>query len=306
MSLDLPAMLNRIEERQWSLDQFDWDSAGSDRFTDAQRSRLKPFMGDLVWIEHIGARGFQALGKQTQDPTLKEIYGWFHIEEQRHAKAELALMRRWGMLEPGEIPYANTPIRFAMDWLERFADEQPMVVLGTIIPMLECALDGALVKFLTDEVHDPLCHAVFDRINNDESRHLAVDFHVLGELKPERRGPMPLQLARAVKPEQVGGLLMFLPLISKVRNNIVDMGLDEQRLYDSIDKFVQLGDRSPNTKRNVLYQAIKGNAKMIVNRRHPYHLLVGDRLVNLTDMYPRALLPKKPAWVRELAAESAA
>ena len=51
--------------------------------------------------------------------------------------------------------------------------------------MLEVALDGALVKFLLDEVADPLCHEVFDKINSDESRHLAVDFHVLellGEL----------------------------------------------------------------------------------------------------------------------------
>ncbi len=302
MSLDLSAMLDRIESRQWSLDQFDWSAPGADRFTDEQRARLKPFMSDLVWIEHIGARGFQALAKQAQDPTLVEIYEWFHLEEQRHAKAELALMRRWGMLEPGEVPYANTPIRFAMDWLERFADQQPMVVLGTIIPLLECALDGALLKFLLEEVHDPLCHAVFERINNDESRHLAVDFHVLGELKPERREPLPVQIVKGLRPESLAGLFMFLPLLSKTRNNIIDMGLDEQRLYAAIEKFVSLGDRSPNTKRNVLYQAIKGNAKMVIDRKHPYHLLVGDRLVNLVDIYPRRLLPPKPAWVKELAA----
>ena len=31
-----------------------------------------------------------------------DIYRYFHAEEQRHANAELALMRRWGMLEEGE------------------------------------------------------------------------------------------------------------------------------------------------------------------------------------------------------------
>ena len=45
--------------------------------------------------------------------------------------------------------------------------------------MLEVALDGALLKFLLDEVHDPVCHQVFEKINNDESRHIAVDFDVL-------------------------------------------------------------------------------------------------------------------------------
>ncbi len=52
-------------------------------------------------------------------------------------------------------------------------------MLGTVIPMLEVALDGALLKFLLEEVNDPVCHQVFEKINNDESRHLAVDFEVL-------------------------------------------------------------------------------------------------------------------------------
>jgi hypothetical protein len=34
--------------------------------------------------------------------------------------------------------------------------------------MLEVALDGALLKFLLDEVDDPVCHQVFEKINNDE------------------------------------------------------------------------------------------------------------------------------------------
>ena len=55
----------------------------------------------------------------------------------------------------------------------------PLSLLGTVIPMLEVALDGALLKFLLEEVHDPVCHQVFEKINNDESRHIAVDFEVL-------------------------------------------------------------------------------------------------------------------------------
>lgn len=43
--------------------------------------------------------------------------------------------------------------------------------------------------FLLDEVHDPLCHEVFERINNDDSRHLAVDFHVMGQLGASNRIP---------------------------------------------------------------------------------------------------------------------
>jgi hypothetical protein len=34
----------------------------------------------------------------------------------------------------------------------------PLSLLGTVIPMLEAALDGALLRFLIDEVDDPVCH----------------------------------------------------------------------------------------------------------------------------------------------------
>ena len=88
-------------------------------------------------------------------------------------------MKRWGMLEEGEIPEPNVNIRMAIEWLDTYADDMPLSVLGTVIPMLEVALDGALLKFLLEEVHDPVCHQVFEKINNDESRHIAVDFEVL-------------------------------------------------------------------------------------------------------------------------------
>ena len=61
-------------------------------------------------------------------------------------------MKRWGMLEDGEIPEPNVNIRLAIEWLDSYADDMPLSVLGTVIPMLEVALDGALLKFLLDEV----------------------------------------------------------------------------------------------------------------------------------------------------------
>src|SRR5246500_1288585 len=178
----MEAMLAKIKDRQWALADIDWDAPGADTIRPEFRPKLKAFMADLCWIENIGARGFSALAKKAPNPTLGEIYRYFHAEEQRHANAELALMRRWGMLEHGEMPEPNVNIRMAIEWLDRFADDMPLSVLGTVIPMLEGALDGALLKFLLDEVHDPVCHQVFEKINADESRHLAVDFQVLDML----------------------------------------------------------------------------------------------------------------------------
>ena len=153
-TIDMDAMLAKIKDRQWALADIDWAAPGAERITDEQRPKLKAFMADLCWIENIGARGFAALAKKAPTPTIAEIYRYFHAEEQRHANAELALMKRWGMLTEGEVPEPNVNIRLAIDRLDRWADGMPLSLLGTVIPMLEVALDGALLKFLRETIAD--------------------------------------------------------------------------------------------------------------------------------------------------------
>ena len=99
MAIDMDAMLAKIKDRQWALADIDWDAPGAETISDEFRPKLKAFMADLCWIENVGARGFAALAKKAPTPTLAEIYRYFHAEEQRHANAELALMKRWGMLD---------------------------------------------------------------------------------------------------------------------------------------------------------------------------------------------------------------
>ena len=68
------------------------------------------------------------MAKKAADPTLAEIYRYFHAEEQRHANAELALMRRWGMLDGDEMPEPNINIKLAIEWLDSYADD--MLAVG--------------------------------------------------------------------------------------------------------------------------------------------------------------------------------
>lgn len=307
MALDMSKMLTKIKDRQWALADVDWDAPGAELITKEQRPKLTEFMADPVWIEQVGARGFGAMALKAPDDTLAEIYRYFHAEEQRHANAELALMRRWGMLEGDAIPEPNINIRLVIDWLDKYADDMPLSVLGTAIPMLEVALDGALLKFLLEEVHDPVCHEAFKLINADESRHLAVDFHVL-----EILGAAPARklLINAVgtfaRPAMILGVLAYTPLLSKMRDNIIDMGLKEKSLYDAINRFATVGDRSETTPRNPIYQFVKYHGGMVMDRDHPFHRHIGDRLVRLSAHYPRRLLRPVPTWTNELTPEPVA
>ncbi|MGE5695395.1 MAG: ferritin-like domain-containing protein [Candidatus Sericytochromatia bacterium] len=306
MAIDMDAMLEKIKDRQWALVDIDWDAPGAETISDEFRPRLKAFMADLCWIENIGARGFAALAKKAPTPTIAEIYRYFHAEEQRHANAELALMKRWGMLEEGEMPEPNVNIRWGIEWLDRYADEMPLSLLGTVIPMLEVALDGALLKFLLDEVHDPVCHQVFEKINNDESRHLVVDFEVLDMIGHAKARQLAIQfVGNVASPAIIIGALMYVPLLNRALNTIVGMGMEPERLYHAMMRFKQLGERGEASWRVPTYQVLKRHAAMVVNPSHPYHLLANS-MVWLSDRYPRALLRPIPSWVKELTHEPAA
>ncbi len=305
MTLDLDKMLIRIQERQWALADFDWEAPGAEAITDEQRPDLAAFMIDLVWIEQVGARAFAALSRQADDPTLAEIYRWFHAEEQRHANAELALMRRWGMLE-GDTPAPNNNIRLVIEWLDRFGDGLPMGVLGSVIPLLEVALDGALLKFLLDEVHDPLCHAVFEKINNDESRHLAVDFHVLGLLGQEASGvDLRSVLKTLTNPGIVASVPIALPLFTKMRENIVSMGLDETRLHAAIERYGQLAARNGDATRNPAYRVLRRYGDQIVED-DSWLASLAEILVSLTDRIPNRAFGPVPSWIDSLTYEPVA
>jgi len=307
MSLDLHATLQVVKDKQWSLADFDWDAPGAELITDEQRPRLKAFMADLVWIENVGARAFAALATKAPNDTIGELYRYFHAEEQRHANAELALMKRWGMLEDGAVPEPNTQVRMAIVMLDRYADGMPLTGLAALIPMLECALDGALVKFLLEEVRDPLCHEVFRRINSDESRHIATDFEVLDQIGAAPLRKILVESAHLLKPSLVlGGMAVLIPVLNKMRDNVVAMGLSEKRLYNSVKRYVANGERSQHTKRVPAYHVFKAQAAMLMNRSHPYHPLLADPLVRLTDRVPRWILPPQPTWSKELSHEPVA
>jgi rubrerythrin len=306
VAIEMDMMLERIKDRQWALADFDWDAPGAETIGDKFRPKLKAFMADLCWIENIGARGFAALAKKAPTPTIAEIYRYFHAEEQRHASAELALMKRWGMLDDGEMPEPNINIRLAIEWLDRYSDDMPLSVLGTVIPMLEVALDGALLKFLLEEVQDPLCHKVFEKINNDESRHLAVDFEVLDMIGHATARRLAIQFVGTVAtPSLIIGALMYVPLLNRVRNEVVNMGLEPEKLYTAVKRFATLGERSEFTWRVPAYQLLKRHGAMVTNPRHPYHLLANS-MVWLSDRYPQALLRPIPSWFKELTHEPAA
>ena len=307
MSYDFDAVLRTIKDKQWSLADVDWDAPGADTMTPELKAKLTPFMADLVWIEHIGARGFAALAKKAPTSTIRDIYQHFHAEEQKHANAELALMRRWGMLEGDRIPEPNIQVKLAIKVLDSYGDDLPLHGLAALIPLLECALDGALVKFLTDQVDDPVCGEVFRHINSDEARHITVDFAVLEHIGAKGPVTQVIGAAELLDPRVVVGLIVvFVPLINKMRDNVVAMGLEEEKLMNAVRRFAKIGGRGKYTQRLLGYQVLKQMGAMVVDRDHAYHRLLADPMVRITSRIPGKALGRPQSWVDGLSPEAVA
>ena len=299
--IDLDRMLEKVKATQWSLADIDWDAPGAELITDEQWPKLKDFMADLMWIEHVGARAFAAMSRKAPTETLRQMYSYFHAEEQRHANAEMALMKRWGMLEGDVIPEPNVNLRLVIEWLDRYADDMPFYILGAVIPMLEIALDGALCTFLLETVADPVCHQAFERINDDESRHLGVGFTVM-EMQGHNKTTIGIikMIAPIVDPRLLLGIASYVPLLNKMRDNIMDMGLPEEKLYAAMRKFEKIGGRTADGRRNPWYQIIQTHGKFVVNRSNRFYHAPVDAAVKLTGLIPRRMLPAVPSWVKEL------
>ena len=68
MQLDTEKMLAKIKNSQWALADIDWDAPGRELVTENPElyPKLKIFMADLMWIEHVGARAFAAMAKKAR------------------------------------------------------------------------------------------------------------------------------------------------------------------------------------------------------------------------------------------------
>ena len=107
-----------------------------------------------------------------------------------------------------------------------------------------------------------MCHQVFEKINNDESRHIAVDFAVLDMIGHATARRLAIEFVGTVaSPGVIIGTLMYIPLLNRVRNEMAGMGMEPERLYNAVKRFKQLGERGERTWRVPAYQLLKRHAR---------------------------------------------
>jgi hypothetical protein len=279
--MDLTRMRQMCDAGQWSLDQVDLDGPGLELFPQEQRPAVCRFVEELVWVEYAGHTLFSNLARSIDAPNVKGIFEVCSADEVRHAQAQGSLLRRWGGAA-GAMPRRGIRPHLMIRGMERLGGGIHPTVYATIITLVEVVLDGALVKYLTEQVADPVSQQVYGLINRDESRHLAMDWYLVGRYSKEfsfLRSVLALA-GTLVHPTFVVALMLgFVPFMRRIAQRMEALPGGWQRTQKLFAQFVSQGDAHPDLRRQASYRLARRYAEHITRGNLP----PGELLLRLSD-----------------------
>jgi hypothetical protein len=175
--MDLDRMLEKCRSLQWSADDLDWSQSPRTMSADDEEAIVQYFT-DMAGIERLAGALFAEQERRVEDPRLKEIFRTFVVDEERHAVVADRLARFYDVRKLRTYAVSESLSRFRphfMNAVRHLSDE----IANTYILGGELILDVALLRSLDDYVHDGMSAAAMRLINRDESRHIAIDYHMV-------------------------------------------------------------------------------------------------------------------------------
>ena len=203
--MDLTRMLEKCVRDQWSIDDLDW-SLPPPRLPREKEEAVVQYFIDMAGIELLAGALFEVQREKTKDPTLKKIFSTFVADEKRHSQVAARLAKHYDVHHYREYSESPSLTRFRPHFLALARKASPEIA-NAYITSGELILDVALLRSLDDYVDDEMSHRAMELINRDESRHIAIDFHMtehyasdeyVAELRKRPR-PTPRQLATGIR-----------------------------------------------------------------------------------------------------------
>jgi len=171
-------MLQMCRVGQWSVGDLDWSQTPRPMSEDDERSVVQYFT-DMAQIERLAGALFVEQQRRVADPVLKEIYASFVLDEMRHSHVAQMLADHYDVHRFKTYRVSPSLERFFphfVDAIRHLADD----VANAYITSGELILDIALLRSIDDFVADPLSAQAMELINRDESRHIAIDYYMVG------------------------------------------------------------------------------------------------------------------------------
>lgn len=188
--MDLDKMLARCRREQWSADDLDWTRPPRPMAPEDEAGVVQLFT-DMVGIEELAGALFDEQRRRAVDPTLRAIFETFVTDELRHAEVARRLAAHYDVRRLRIYRRSPSLERFAealVGAIRYLGDE----VASGYIMAGELMLDIALLRSIDEHVADETSSRAMKLVDRDESRHIAIDYHMLevfGSDAYERRLP---------------------------------------------------------------------------------------------------------------------
>jgi len=198
-------MLDKCIRDQWSIDDLDWSVAPPDLPRDKEEAVVQYFT-DMAGIELLAGALFEVQRDKTENPTLAKIFATFVADEKRHSAVAKRLAAHYDVHHYKIYTESPALAAFRPHFL-RVVRHATAELANAYITTGELILDVALLRSLDDYVADEMSHRAMHLINRDESRHIAIDFHMTEvyasdehiEVMRNRPWPSPRQAAANVR-----------------------------------------------------------------------------------------------------------
>ncbi len=170
-------MLTLCERNQWHADDLDWSVAPKVLPREDEIAVVQYFT-DMSGIELLAGRLFQVQRDRAQDPLLAKIFDSFVVDELRHSEVAVRLANHYNVHRYKDYTMNAHLLAFSdafADLLQYLSAE----IANAYITTGELLLDVALLRSIDDFVDDEMSRQAMNRINRDESRHIAMDYYMV-------------------------------------------------------------------------------------------------------------------------------
>ncbi|MEO8548754.1 MAG: hypothetical protein ABI678_02230 [Kofleriaceae bacterium] len=252
--MDLGRMLDKCIRDQWSIDDLDW-SVAPPILPRAKEEAVVQYFTDMAGIELLAGALFEVQRDKTEDPTLSKIFSTFVADEKRHSAVAKRLAAHYDVHHYRSYVESPTLTAFRPHFL-RVVKHATAELANAYITAGELILDVALLRSLDDYVADAMSHSAMHLINRDESRHIAVDFHMTevyssdAHIEVMRNRPWPSPRAAAANIRAVTTMMWRAkPFLQAVFLKPMDVTDPSGHRVQEAFKRVQLLMRKPTVAR---------------------------------------------------------
>ena len=169
-------MLDKCVRDQWHADDLDWSLPRPELARDKEEAVVQYFI-DMAGIELLAGALFEVQRDKTPDPTLRKIFATFVTDEKRHSAVAARLAKHYDVHHYRDYRESPALTKFRPHFLSVVRRTSPEIA-NAYITSGELILDVALLRSIDDYVADEMSHRAMHLINRDESRHIAIDFHM--------------------------------------------------------------------------------------------------------------------------------